>query len=216
MRLANLAKAVQLMQEHASDLGHFLTTDDKGKQLPQYLEELARHLGGEQTDLLAELSGWLTTSNTSRKSWPCSKPTPRCPAAVEKVSVSELVESALKMHNGAYQRHSIRITRDYDEVPPIMVDRHKVLQILINIFQNAKYACDDGGQPEKKVRVQIRRQDSDRVAIEITDNGIGILPENLTRIFSHGFTTEEERARIWIAQRRTGGQADERHIDRAQ
>jgi ligand-binding sensor domain-containing protein/signal transduction histidine kinase len=191
MRLANLSKAVQLMQDHAGDLGQFLTDDEKGRRLPQYLQELARHLGGEQSDLLTELNGLAHNVEHIKEIVAMQQTYAKVSGAVEKVSVSELVESALKMHNAAYQRHSIQIVRNYEAVPPIMVHRHKVLQILINIFQNAKYACDEGGQPEKKVTVQILRRGSDRVAVDITDNGIGILPENLTRIFSHGFTTRK-------------------------
>jgi C4-dicarboxylate-specific signal transduction histidine kinase len=191
MRLTNLSKAVQLIQEHSDNLGHFLTADEKGRRLPQYLQELARHLGSEQTDLLAELGGLAHNVEHIKEIVAMQQTYAKVSGAVEKVTVSELVESAIKMHNAAYQRHSIHIVREYETVPTIMVDRHKVLQILINIFQNAKYACDEGGQPEKKVVVQIQLRGADRVAIEITDNGIGILPENLTRIFSHGFTTRK-------------------------
>jgi signal transduction histidine kinase len=111
--------------------------------------------------------------------------------AVEKVDLSDLVESAIKMHSAAYLRHSVRLVREYQDLPQIVVDRHKVLQILINIFQNAKYACDDGGKPDKIVTVRMQPRGSDRVLVEIADNGIGIAPDNLTRIFSHGFTTRK-------------------------
>jgi signal transduction histidine kinase len=71
------------------------------------------------------------------------------------------------------------------------VDKHKTLQILVNILRNAKYACDESGKAEKAVTVRIKRAGNDRVRVEIADNGVGIPPENLTRIFSHGFTTRE-------------------------
>jgi two-component system, NtrC family, sensor kinase len=110
---------------------------------------------------------------------------------LEKVTASELVENALKMHMGAYRRNSIEVVREYEEVPPMTVDKHKTLQILVNIFANAKYACE-ANQRERKVVIRIKPGEEDRVRIEIADNGIGIAPENLTRIFSHGFTTRKE------------------------
>jgi len=76
-------------------------------------------------------------------------------------------------------------------VPPISVEKHKVLQILINVLRNAKYACDDSERNEKKITVRISGRDG-RVSISVADNGIGIPPENLTRIFNHGFTTRKE------------------------
>jgi signal transduction histidine kinase len=65
------------------------------------------------------------------------------------------------------------------------------MQIVINFLANAKYACDAGGKEQKTVAVRIRRLGEDRVKIEVADNGIGIAPENLTRIFSQGFTTRK-------------------------
>jgi signal transduction histidine kinase len=96
------------------------------------------------------------------------------------------------MHSGTYLRHSVNVVREYETVPALIVDRHKVLQILINIFTNAKYACDESKQHQKTVVVRIKRRGQDRLTIEISDNGIGIAPENLTRIFSHGFTTRKD------------------------
>jgi signal transduction histidine kinase len=45
---------------------------------------------------------------------------------------------------------------------------------------------------EKRLTLRIRQQEAESVAISITDTGVGIPPENLTRIFSHGFTTRKD------------------------
>src|SRR5438477_1901269 len=55
-KAASLSKVVALLREHEVDLGAFLTTDAKGKQLPGYLAQLAEHLAGEQSAALKELS----------------------------------------------------------------------------------------------------------------------------------------------------------------
>jgi signal transduction histidine kinase len=95
------------------------------------------------------------------------------------------------MNSGAFSRHSIKMIREYEPVDFMTVDKHKTLQILVNILRNAKYACDESGPSGKQVTVRIKRAGNDRVRIEIADNGVGIPPENLTRIFSHGFTTRK-------------------------
>src|SRR5436305_1035123 len=72
-----------------------------------------------------------------------------------------------------------------------MTDKHKVLQVLVNLIRNAKYACDDSKRVNRQIIIKISHANG-RVSITITDNGIGIPAENLTRIFNHGFTTRKE------------------------
>ncbi len=191
LQISNLARAAKLMEEHADDLGRFVTTDEKGRRLPQYLGRLARHLGQEQDDLLNEVKELADNVEHIKEIVAMQQTYATLSGVAEKAEASELVESALKMHADSYRRHSIAIERDYEDASPILVDRHKALQILINILKNAKHACEESGQPAKKVLVRIAQHRPDRVTIEIADNGIGIAPENLTRIFSHGFTTRK-------------------------
>ena len=60
----------------------------------------------------------------------------------------------------------------------------------MNLVRNAKYACQESDRADKRLTVRVANGDG-RVKISVMDNGIGILPENLTRIFSHGFTTRQ-------------------------
>ena len=107
---------------------------------------------------------------------------------VELLKAADLVEDALRMNLGAMDRHNVKVLRDFAEVPPIVTDKHKVLQILVNLIRNAKYACDDSGRDDKQMILQVRNGDG-RVKISVIDNGIGI-PAAL--IFNHGFTTRKD------------------------
>jgi len=191
MQITDLAKAADLMQEHNADLGRFLSADERGRKLPGYLGKFARYLGQEKGELLTELKELADNVEHIKEIVAMQQTYATVSGVSEKAQVSELVEAALKMHSAAYVRHSVKVVREYDTVPTIIVDRHKVLQILINILHNAKYACDAGNPPEKKVIVRIKPGGRERVVVEMADNGIGIAPENLIRIFSHGFTTRK-------------------------
>ena len=111
---------------------------------------------------------------------------------VEIVRVSELTDDAVRMNAGALVRHDVQLIREFEQPSAeINVDKHKVLQILVNLIRNAKYACDESGRPEKRLIMRIT-SGNERVQITVQDNGVGIARENMTRIFNHGFTTRKD------------------------
>jgi len=107
------------------------------------------------------------------------------------VKVTELVEDALRMNVGALARHEVELIREYIDEPTVNIEKHKVLQILVNLIGNAKYACEASGRKDKKITVKVFQRDQ-WAGIVVIDNGIGIPPENQTRIFNHGFTTRKD------------------------
>jgi len=98
----------------------------------------------------------------------------------------------LQMNAAALSRHGVLVIRDFHAVPVISVDKHKVLQILVNLIRNAKYAIDAAARRDKRLSVSIKVNERQMIEITVSDNGIGIAAENLTRIFSHGFTTKRD------------------------
>jgi signal transduction histidine kinase len=94
------------------------------------------------------------------------------------------------MNIGSMERHHVKLVREYAEVPPILAEKHKVLQILVNLIRNARDACDDSSREDKQIALRIANG-SNSVKISVTDNGVGIPGENLTRIFNLGFTTKK-------------------------
>jgi C4-dicarboxylate-specific signal transduction histidine kinase len=111
----------------------------------------------------------------------------------ENLPVAELVEDALRLNIGAFERHQIELVREFeDDVPTVCVDRHKFLQIFINLLRNAKHAVQEIDEHERRLTIRVGAAGPGSVKIVVSDNGIGISTENLTRIFNHGFTTKKE------------------------
>jgi signal transduction histidine kinase len=106
----------------------------------------------------------------------------------EVVKVADVLEDAVRMDASAMASHEIELVREYHDLPQIILEKHKVLQILVNLIRNAKHACNDAGRKPKQIKIQLA-QTADRVRIAVIDSGVGIPAENLTRIFNHGFTT---------------------------
>jgi signal transduction histidine kinase len=107
---------------------------------------------------------------------------------VEIVAVADLVNDSVRLNEEAFSRHGVTLACEFEEVPVITVDKHRVLQILVNLIRNAKYACEDSGRSDKRIIIRVTKC-ALGVAIEVVDNGVGIPTENMARIFSHGFTT---------------------------
>src|SRR5438445_13285907 len=108
---------------------------------------------------------------------------------LERISPAQLVQDALHINAAALIRHDVHVNSDLKETPPILTERHKVLQILVNLIRNAKYALDDARRNDKVMTLKVEMTGDAKVKIQVIDNGVGIPKENLTRIFSHGFTT---------------------------
>ena len=109
----------------------------------------------------------------------------------EMINVTTLVEDALRMNVGTLSRHRVEIIREFEPVPPLNIEKHKILQILVNLLRNAKHACQDSALADRRLTVRVGNGEG-RIKISVMDNGVGIPAENLTRIFNHGFTTRKD------------------------
>jgi len=192
-RTPSLAQAAQMLHDNKGDrLASFLSTDPKGTMLPAYLVEVGQHLETERAATLSELE--LLTKNIEhiKDIVVRQQSFARASGFVEKVRIHELIEDALRLNLDSLARHDITIVRRFEEVPVATWDKHQVLQILVNIVRNAKHAIVSVSPNVRRITISIQRQGEDRVAVEIRDTGMGIAAEDLTRIFSHGFTTRKD------------------------
>jgi signal transduction histidine kinase len=192
-KIPKLRRATAILREEGGRLGEFLTSDPKGKLLPQYLTTIADQLEVEQAKLIAKMESLGEHIEHIKELVAMQQGYAKVSGVFENMPVTALVEDALRMNAAAFDRHGIELVRDFAEnLPPARVDRHKVLQILINLLRNAKYAMDKHKEPTKTLVVRVSAGAPGRVRITIADSGIGIAPENLTRIFNHGFTTKND------------------------
>jgi PAS domain S-box-containing protein len=191
-RIPNLEKAVALMRTHESNLAAFLTQDPKGRQLMDYLHSLAAHLAAEQAGMLEELASLTKNVEHIKGIVAMQQSYSRVSGVTEIVPPMDLVEDALRMNGASLDRHHIELVREYSETPALRVEKHKVLQILVNLIRNAKHACDESGRTDKRLTARVGPTADNRVRISIIDNGMGIPPENMPRIFSLGFTTRRD------------------------
>jgi PAS domain S-box-containing protein len=191
-RVKNLARAAELIRSHATNLDVFLSKDPKGRQLPEYLTQVVDQLVRDQGAMLGEVRSLVEGVNHVRDIVTMQQNHAKAAGVTELVQPTDLVEEALRIEASSLVRPDLQIVRDYQvQLPEINVDRHKVLQILINLIRNARHACEESQQADKRLTLRVWNGEG-RVKIAVADNGIGVPPENLARIFNHGFTTRKD------------------------
>ncbi|MFC3108982.1 sensor histidine kinase [Undibacterium arcticum] len=190
-KVSGLSRAAALLQEHELDLGAYLSSDLRGKLLPAYLLQLSEHLQADQEASVKELNFLRQNIDHIKVIVAMQQTFATASGVEERVNVRELLEDSLRMDMSSLIRHGVEVIHEIDEVPLIMLDKHKTLQILVNLVSNARHACDDSGRTDKRLTLRLTSGDG-RVRLSVTDNGAGIPAENLTRIFNHGFTTRKD------------------------
>ncbi len=192
-KLASLSKVTGLLREHTQDLGKYISTDPKGKQLPTYLVSLTEHLSEEHVDMVNELVILIKNVEHIKHIVSMQQSYAKVSGMVESVSPKDLVEDALQINAPSFSRNGIKIVRTEDsDLPNVSVEKHKVLQILVNLLRNSKNAMEEVPRKDRKITVGISVNGDNKVKITVRDQGCGIEPDNLTRIFSHGFTTKTD------------------------
>ena len=186
---ANLAKIPELLRQNTGQLDLFLTSDPQGKCIPEYLDVAAQTFQEDQTFLMDELTHLRRHIEHINQIVSMQQSYARVAGLEEALDVRQLIEDAIEINAAGLDRHDVHVRREIEPLPLIVVDKHKVLQILVNLISNAKYALSESGRPDKLLTVRARAEGEGFICLRVEDNGVGIPPENLTRIFGHGFTT---------------------------
>jgi two-component system, NtrC family, sensor kinase len=186
---SNLGRIVMMLEEHALDLGEFLTRDEKGKQIPTFLKVLAEHLDVEEQSMMEESHSLTRNVEHIKTIVSTQQSYAGISGVVEPIEVSALLDDAMRLESASFERHRIRVVRKYADLPTVLMDKQRLLQIVVNLIKNAKESLGEREESERVLTIESKAVD-DRLIIDVSDTGVGIQQNNMTRIFSHGFTTK--------------------------
>lgn len=189
--VGDVSKMAGLLQEQEADLAKFFTEDPRGQMVPHYLTSLASVLEEERQQMMKEAVVLQERVDTIKEIISRQQDFSKQARVRETEHPEELLEDALKLSFDQRVNTAIEIERDYRKVSRIKVDRHKVMQILLNLINNARSACMESDRQDKKIILRLFPAPDDRVVMQVVDNGIGIPAESLDRIFEQGFTTRK-------------------------
>jgi two-component system, NtrC family, sensor histidine kinase HydH len=115
---------------------------------------------------------------------------------VEKLSVIEELERAIDLVFPPAVAFGITITRRYGaHFPPLMMQRGHLAEIFLNLLKNAREAADGSGH----IQITAECRPDYTIRVTIADDGPGIPPEKLSRIFEAYYTTKEKGTGLGLA-----------------
>lgn len=191
MKVPSIQRVAQLLSEQGDRLADFITNDPRGRRLPEFLQQMSEHLSAECAMTAQELDALCGGVEHIKTVVAAQQDLTHATEVLEHVAPAELIESALRISAAALARHQVTATRDFQPVPDVQVQRQKTVQILINLINNAKEAMNHTAPADRRLSIAVRAAAGGHIEITVTDNGSGIAPENLTRIFNFGFTTKK-------------------------
>lgn len=188
-----ISRTAIMINEHTENLGRYLQEDPKGQHIPEYLTKLGGRLIDEQTQALSEMEELNKNIEHIKEIVSAQQNMAKSGGVLEPLNPQEIMEQAIAVNMASMMRHGIEIVRDFHDMPEIIADKHQVLQILINLISNAKYAIMEKGRPPSRLTLHVSQEagDEGKVIWRVTDTGKGITPENISRIFTQGFTTKK-------------------------
>lgn len=116
------------------------------------------------------------------------------PLSFQPTRLQELLSEVGALLKEEAVENGVNVTIDCEDIPPVQADGDKLKQAFLNVGQNALQACRAGGE------VKITCRDAgERAVIQFIDNGVGIPPENLDKIFNLYFTTKDKGSGIGLS-----------------
>jgi len=190
-RVKDLAKIADLLDQHPRELGPFFQEGGRGKLVPSFLRKLSQVLEEDRALVLAEFTELMRMLDHAKEVVAWQQHYAGVAGVKEEISPVVLVEDALRITKVERDRERITVEKEFADVPILNVERHKVVQILVNLISNASNAIERAGRAQGTLSLRIRGESNKAVTFEIADDGIGIPAENMERLFQYGFTTRE-------------------------
>ena len=190
-KVDGLIKANKLLREHIDHIDQFIFEDPRGKKLLNYYLKLEEPLRKEREDIVSQserLDEKISIINdviTAQQSHAMSG------QITSETVLSEIVESTLSLQEDLLADYELDVTTDLKAKTPVIAQRSKLIHVLVNFIKNAGESMEENHPENKKLTIKTW-EDSYKVYLSVTDNGLGIKGENIDKIFSHTYTTKKK------------------------
>ncbi len=209
-KTARLTKVANLLNEHQHDLPAFFSEGAQGKQLPGYITQLASHLNGEVADLQHDVANLRESLQHVKSIVASHQSLATSSNFMEQVDLCDVVSNSQLLVDASFRKHGVDLKLVDSSPSWVSCDRSKLSQVLVNLLTNAKEALVTAQSSSPRVQIRIGHKDAGTTFIEICDNGPGVNPSDVAKLFSKGFTTKPQGHGIglhycWLSVREMGG-----------
>lgn len=190
-KFSSLQRAIELLKQNEDELAEFLLKSDQGKLLPRYLHKLSENMKDDQRNVLSEVESLASNVEHIKDIVRAQQSHAGAFGVMEQLNPVSLFEDAIYFVHDSFCKHNVEILKTYEAVSPIEIEKSKAIQIIVNLIKNAKESVLENSSDTKQVTLSLR-QVGENVCFQVTDSGIGIASDQLTTIFSNGYTTKKE------------------------
>lgn len=182
---------IEKLQSHKGNFLNYLQQDDRAEKLLGYLENFSKNLQEAVNNIQSESKSMLKNVDHVKNVISRQQRYSKSINMNETIYVRELIDDAIQLGGERFEQRGISVQVNVPEDLAIFSDRHKLLQVIVNLISNARHALADIDQIENDRLIKIEASiHGPEFRFRVKDNGIGITEENKDKIFQYGFTTK--------------------------
>ena len=188
--LNKLPPTVEMLKDHETDLASYLTTDEKGKLFPRFLEMLSVQWQTEHARLISETNQLHESVEHINDIINKQQSLSGKLGVNEIFDVADLIRSTFNFHEKSFTRSNIKTIFNLEDKLIWNGDRSKFTQIMLNLIVNAEESLVASDTLAQQLQISSYRRPDGQLEIEVKDNGCGISEEVMSKLFTYGFTTK--------------------------
>ena len=109
----------------------------------------------------------------------------------ERLDINDVIREVISLLDSELRRNGASLRTEMPrKLPPVVVDRVLLQQVILNLIMNAMEAMRAVGNRARVLRIRTEEQPSGSIAVLVQDSGVGIDPEHLSRMFEAFYTTK--------------------------
>ena len=168
-----------------------MTEDERGRHFLAFLEQLSERIAHQREGVLEELEAVASGIEHIAELVRAQQTYAGNKGVFEFADLGRAIRSALDICAKALGGlHGVEVCCEFEDVGSVRTDKHRLMEILVNLIQNAVQAMAECPEGKRLLTLRLLRSGEESVRIEVSDTGSGIASENLTRVFHHGFSTK--------------------------